>query len=117
MKPRNKKFTQPCCGWAVQNIVAATLFGLLTSSVAANETTLESSGQAITYHDEDPLNESPIILTDKPNAGAIQESRGNNGNYTVKVKTLFGSHYCLSYNILQRPNDLGSTMVIPTNCP
>lgn len=116
MKLRHR-LARPLCGWAVRGIVAATLFGLLTSYAAANDTALENSEQAITYHDEDPLDESPIILLDKPKAGTIQESRGNNGNYTVKVKTLFGSHYCLSYNVLQRPNDLGSTMVIPTNCP
>ena len=116
MKQRNR-LARPCCGWAVQGIVAATFFWLFSSYTAANETALENSGQAITYHDEDPLNESPIILTDKPRAGTIQESRSNNGDYTIKVHTLFGSHYCLSYNILQRPNDLGSTMVIPNNCP
>ena len=116
MKQRNR-LARPYCGWAVQGIVAATFFGVLSSYAAANETAVENSEQTITYHDEDPLNESPIILLDKPKAGAIQESRSNNGNYTVKVKSLFGSHYCLSYNVLQRPNDLGSTMVIPTNCP
>ena len=116
MKQRNR-LARPFSGWAVQGIVAATFFGVLSSYSAATEATAEKLDQTITYHDEDPLNESPIILTAKPKAGAIQESRGNNGNYTVKVKTLFGSHYCLSYNILQRPNDLGSTMVIPTNCP
>ena len=116
MKQRNR-LARPYCGWAVQGIVAATFFGVLSSYAAANETAVENSEQTITYHDEDPLNESPIILLDKPKAGAIQEWRGNNGNYTVKVKSLFGSHYCLSYNVLQRPNDLGSNMVIPTNCP
>ena len=115
MKQRNR-LARPYCGWAVQGIVAATFFGL-SSYAAANETAVENPEQITTYHDEDPLNESPIILLDKPKAGAIQESRSNNGNYTVKVKSLFGSHYCLSYNVLQRPNDLGSTMVIPTNCP
>ena len=116
MKQCNR-LARPYCGWAVQGIVATAFLGVLSSYAAANEALVENLDQAITYHDEDPLNESPIILLDKPKAGAIQESRGNNGNYTVKVKTLFGSHYCLSYNILQRPNDLGSTMVIPTNCP